>query len=105
MKYSEWDKNSVEPGGNIDKEPIKVRHSELTRFSETSVYKSKCLVCKGGLLLVYRNPKTMKLMERDRCVYCAQEFIYEDIDKLRFIEDGVKLMKKVAEKSLLEDKS
>ena len=73
---------------NRSKDPIKVLHSELERFSD-SAYKSKCPACKTGILLIYRlQPKAIhetqpsgkehSLLRRDRCISCGQQFIYTD---------------------------
>lgn len=58
-------------------EPFRwVKHGELTRSGE-SPYRSKCPVCKEGLLLIARldNGDLNKL---DSCIRCAQRFVYED---------------------------
>jgi hypothetical protein len=58
-------------------EPFKwVQHGKLTRSGE-SPYRSKCPVCKEGLLLIARldNGDLNKL---DSCIRCGQRFVYED---------------------------
>jgi hypothetical protein len=69
---------------NIDKEPIKVKHSSLTRFGD-SLFKSECPACEKGLLLVNRDMETLQVIATDRCIMCGQMFIYEDIDIMRQI--------------------
>jgi len=64
---------------------LEVYHSELKRYSD-SPYKSKCPVCKKGVLLVHRDQKTYELLENDHCVFCGQHFKYLDIDKLNKVE-------------------
>lgn len=54
-----------------------VRHAELERVS-ASAFRSRCPVCKEGLLLVYRDSETMKLSRWDVCTRCAQGFEYVD---------------------------
>lgn len=57
--------------------PIKsVKHADLERWGD-SAYKSCCPEC-GGLLFVRRNQKTLRLERHDRCVRCAQRFVYTD---------------------------
>lgn len=65
---------------NLNAEPIKVKHSELTRFDPESAYKSECPVCETGLLLIYRDSITLKLVRTDRCISCAQTVIYTDAE-------------------------
>ena len=70
-------------GCNLDMAPIKVQHSKLKRFSKESPYRSKCLKCKDGVLLMQRNPKTLNLLKEDYCCFCGQRYIYTDLKKLR----------------------
>jgi len=74
------------PKNNLKEEPILVAHSELERFSETSIYKSICPKCKEGLLLVTRNQDTLKIRKDDMCVLCGQRFIYTDVDTIGVTE-------------------
>jgi len=67
---------------NIKKDPITVKHSELERWSKDSIYKSKCPVCKDGVLLILRN-KQLELEQFDVCIACGQGVYYEDIEDLR----------------------
>jgi hypothetical protein len=63
---------------NRSKDPIKVLHSELERYSD-SAYKSKCPACKNGILLIYRNQdEYFRLRRQDHCISCGQQFIYMD---------------------------
>lgn len=61
----------------IDAAPITVKHSGLKRFGDGG-YKSVCPVCRQGVLLIYRDPETMRLMRKDRCSHCAQVVVYSD---------------------------
>ena len=62
---------------NINKDPIDIPYKELlpVEGAEDS-YRRKCPVCKNGILLVRRDPKTLKLMDWDICVLCGQRFFY-----------------------------
>jgi hypothetical protein len=73
------------PPGNLSTPPVHVRHSELER-TDSSIYRSFCPVCKGGLLLVRRDPETIELMAEDNCIGCGQAFIYDDIEEMRKID-------------------
>jgi hypothetical protein len=66
---------------NITKSPINVKHKDLKRYGD-SRFKSKCPECDEGMLLVYRDPQTFKLLANDICIFCGQKFIYTDIDEL-----------------------
>lgn len=67
---------------NIDKAVVKIAHSELTRSSDRSIYRSECPVCKEGVLLVKRAADG-SLMAEDMCIYCGQRFEYLDIAEMR----------------------
>jgi len=67
---------------NAEKPILDVLHSELQRYSDSSMYKSKCPVCEEGLLLIGRNQENHKLLEVDYCVLCGQHVRYLDIDRL-----------------------
>lgn len=79
-------KNADGSLANLHKEAIKVRHSELERSGEVSAFRSKCPVCKKGVLLVGRDQKTLQLRAEDICVHCGQRFIYTDIEEMRRAE-------------------
>lgn len=66
----------VECGANEHAPPIEVAHASLKRWGGD--YKSCCPVCKEGVLFVWRQPVTHQLSRHDRCVRCAQRFIYTD---------------------------
>ena len=68
---------------NINKNIIKVKHSELKRSDDNSIFRSDCPACKDGILLVQRDNKTFKLLAKDNCILCGQRFIYSDINDLR----------------------
>ena len=74
--------SGIETGANREVPVIEVKHSELERASEESLYRSVCPVCKHGYLMVGRNPKDMSLMAEDYCIWCAQRFRYLDIDNM-----------------------
>ncbi len=65
---------------NLHAEPIQVKHSDLTRSDPESAYKSECPVCDAGLLLIYRDSITYKLVRTDRCIACAQTVVYTDTE-------------------------
>jgi hypothetical protein len=69
-------------GINIDKPIIKVRHSFLLRTGTESLYRSQCPVCELGAMLVGRDTVGGNLVSKDRCILCAQEFEYVDIDEV-----------------------
>jgi len=71
---------------NLHNETEKVKHSELTRASEESIYRSICPKCDDGYLLVSRDQKTFKLLSMDFCISCGQGFEYLDINELRKME-------------------
>ena len=65
-------------------DPLVVKHSELTRVSDHSFYRSACPECEEGVLLVKRNPPpSLELQEDDHCIRCGRRFIYEDIKEMR----------------------
>jgi hypothetical protein len=70
----------IEVGQNLNQPPLHVRHSELKRVSEESVFRSECPVCKRGYLLVLRDQKTFQLSRYDTCTFCGQPVIYSDRD-------------------------
>jgi hypothetical protein len=67
-------------GINVNKPPIHVNHADLIRASDNSIYRSDCPVCEAGVLVVGRDLETFELIAEDRCLLCAQTFIYDDID-------------------------
>lgn len=70
-------------GYNIYNEPVTVKHAELERASDESMFRSICPTCKKGYLMVRRHSKTFKLEAHDNCILCGQHFIYSDIEELR----------------------
>lgn len=66
---------------NLYNERMRVRHADLERSGD-SAYRSKCPVCKEGVLLVMRDPETLTLVRYDFCALCGQPFEYLDIDEL-----------------------
>ena len=73
---------------NKDKPAIRVVHAALRRTDEHTCYKSVCPACGEGTLLFARDQKTLELLPDDRCVLCAQHFVYTDIERLRAAERG-----------------
>ncbi len=65
---------------NSLKDPIEVRHADLKR-SDTSKFRSDCPACKLGILPVTRDPDTLEVISRDRCLLCGQRFIYQDLPR------------------------
>lgn len=70
---------------NVNEPIIEINHKNLSRFGG-SPYKSVCPKCEEGLLLIYRDQKSLVLQEYDRCVLCGQQFKYKDIQELRRAE-------------------
>jgi uncharacterized protein (DUF983 family) len=68
---------------NVNKLPMKVKHSGLVRLNRKSGYKSNCPVCVEGVLPMRRDTKNFQLEKEDRCLGCGQRVIYLDIDTLR----------------------
>lgn len=68
---------------NIHKPIKEVRHADLERADDNSIYKSECPTCGKGLLLVARNAVTMVLKEYDMCILCGQQYRYLDIEEMR----------------------
>ena len=68
------------PNLRINKMTWGVKHSEITRWSSESLYKSHCPVegCEG-ILLVNRDIHTGQLQAKDHCLLCGQQVIYIDI--------------------------
>lgn len=61
-------------------EPIRVKHKDLKRSDEESMFRSVCPVCKKGHLMMRRNVSDgMKLQLDDNCTLCGTRFIYTDI--------------------------
>lgn len=71
---------------NLHADPIHVKHADLARSSDDSMYRSQCPACDEGTLLVYRDPKTFELLARDMCILCGQVVIYDDIEELKAAE-------------------
>jgi hypothetical protein len=72
----------TEPGQNLRKALLHVRHSDLARIGPTSGhYKSRCPACKEGVLPVRRGPAGT-LSRLDVCLFCGQQFFYVD-EKLK----------------------
>jgi len=63
---------------NIDKPPVHIAHSDLTRFQDDSAYKSECPACDRGVLAVRREPGTLNLLRADNCLGCGQRVVYTD---------------------------
>jgi len=67
---------------NFRQPPVHVMQSWLLKANNESVFTSICPKC-GGILPVSRDPKTLQFLETDRCLKCAQQYIYMDIDEMR----------------------
>ena len=72
---------SVEPACNIYNPIQRIKHGSLERFGD-SAYKSVCPQCKEGILFVYRDPETFKLLRIDCCCLCGQRFEYTDLEEI-----------------------
>jgi len=75
------DKINDKAGINLQKPPIRVKHSELKREGD-SAFKSVCPACDDGMLLMRRDQHTFKLLNDDICILCGQHFIYEEMPNL-----------------------
>lgn len=76
-------KDDFQYGKNVGEPAVTVVHAELQR-SDESIYRSKCPVCKKGVLCVLREQAPpFQLRENDRCIACAQRVIYADIVDMR----------------------
>lgn len=71
----------VEPYANIHKPIVRLKHAKLERVGD-SRYKSKCPLCKVGVLPVRRDQETMKLLDTDACYHCGQRVFYTDGKKV-----------------------
>ena len=67
---------------NVDAPVLEIKHSEQ-ELVDNSEYRFKCPICKLGVFLVKRNQETLKLEEYDRCMLCAQQVRYVDIEDMR----------------------
>lgn len=76
-------KKKSQVGINIENPIIKTKHRRLTRATKHSLYRSKCPVCKKGVLLMTRQLRTLELSKYDICILCGQRFEYTDIDILK----------------------
>lgn len=65
---------------NIRLEPVNINHAALERIGD-SVHKSQCPECESGVLLMRRDPDTMKLKKEDNCICCGRRFIYQDLEE------------------------
>ena len=77
---------------NFNNPPKRVRHDSLERYDMAafisgtrtrSNLRSSCPVCEDGVLAIYRDVETLRLLAEDRCSSCGQQFIYTDIQELR----------------------
>jgi predicted RNA-binding Zn-ribbon protein involved in translation (DUF1610 family) len=72
---------------NFDEPVIEVNHKDLERYDD-SMYKSVCPKCNNGILLIYREHASLKLLANDVCVSCGQHFKYLDIEEMNKLEEG-----------------
>ena len=70
-----------EPGCNRTALPIGVRHSELEVASDNSTFRRLCVVCLEGVLPTQRNDN-FKLLAKDHCLLCGQQYRYLDINEM-----------------------
>lgn len=67
--------------------PIQIAHAELERYDE-GAFKSKCMRCEKGILLVRRlQDYPYTLLPDDNCIACGQTYVYLDIERLRNLGD------------------
>ena len=69
-------------GVNLQKPVLELNHSKLESSGE-SLYRKICPVCKEGVLLVYRDQESFKLVDLDMCILCGQRVKYLDIADMR----------------------
>jgi hypothetical protein len=74
----------MRPGENHSAPVLVVPYAEL---AEALPGKGKmarwCPVCREGLLMVTRNPTTLRIEEHDSCLLCGQHFRYSDVADMR----------------------
>jgi hypothetical protein len=63
---------------NARRQRLRVVHGNLRRYGD-SAFKSYCPACEDGILLMERDPGTGELLSMDRCLGCAQGFVYVDV--------------------------
>ena len=61
--------------------PIEVEYASLTAPESGKLYR-ECPCCGGGLLLLSRHPKTLKLLREDRCRACGQAVVFTDLKQV-----------------------
>ncbi len=71
----------IPPAKNRKADPIHVQWQNLKRISDGNA--SYCPVCETGTLPMIRHNNTLELLGYDRCCYCAQIVIYDDIEYVR----------------------
>jgi hypothetical protein len=67
---------------NFTQPPVHVMQAWLLKANNESVFTSICPKC-GGILPVRRDPNTLEFLETDRCLKCAQQYVYMDTDEMR----------------------
>jgi hypothetical protein len=68
---------------NFGNPVMEVLHSKLSRLDPESEYRSRCLRCDEGMLLVHRDSITLEIQAEDHCILCGQRYRYLDMDVLR----------------------
>lgn len=63
---------------NITNPPLTVHYLSLARITTGSL-KSHCPFCAEGTLPMERHPRTLRLIDQDRCVSCGQAVVYADL--------------------------
>ena len=69
---------------NFNKPMLVVRHSDLKRADDRSLYRSQCPKCKLGILMMHRTNSCL-LSIKDRCLLCGQEVRYTDVKGGRLV--------------------
>ena len=65
-------------GLNIGKRPLRIFHQNLKRISDESAFKVYCPACPDGILLVFRDQDSLRVLSHDRCLSCGQHVVYLD---------------------------
>ena len=77
------------PPMNLRAKTLRVKHAELRRADDNSVWRKECPACANGILLVRRGTEDAVLQADDRCISCGQHVVYDDIEIMRK-NDGAK---------------
>lgn len=62
---------------NLKQKPLHVYHASLAVL-EAGTLRRMCPVCPDGMLVLERDPATLKVKREDRCLACGQAFVFDD---------------------------